>query len=157
MTVYNNNEKCDSGFYFKDDIEHFVLTEISKLQTDSDYIDKLFSNTDQKGIDRDSYQRRIDNLTAKISRLNDLYIDDRISLEELQKRSSDFMAERAALEKELDADNSLKAIERKKDIRRVLDTKDVFTLDYEQQKTIVRALISKVRVTSETIVILWKL
>lgn len=157
VTVYNNNEKCDSGFYFKDDIERFVLTEISKLQTDSEYIDKLFSNTNQETIDRDSYQKQIDNLTAKISRLNDLYIDDRISLEELQKRSSDFMAERSALEKELDADTSLKSVERKKDIRRVLDTKDIFTLDYEQQKTIVRALISKARVTSESIVILWKL
>lgn len=157
VTVYNNNEKCDSGFYFKDDIEHFVLTEISKLQTDSDYIDKLFSNTNQETIDRDSYQKQIDNLTAKISRLNDLYIDDRISLEELQKRSSDFMAERTALEKELEADTSLKAVERKEDVRRVLDTKDIFTLDYEQQKAIARALISKVRVTSESIVILWKL
>lgn len=157
VTVYNNNEKCDSGFYFKDDIEHFVLTEISKLQTDSDYIDKLFANTNQETIDRASYQKQIDKLTAKISRLNDLYIDDRISLEELQKRSSDFMAERTALEKELDADSSVKAVERKKDIRRVLDTKDIFSLDYEQQKAIARALISKVRVTSETIVILWKL
>lgn len=157
VTVYNNNEKCDSGFYFKDDIEHFVLTEISKLQTDSDYIDKLFSNTNKETIDRDSYQKQIDNLTAKISRLNDLYIDDRISLEELQKRSSDFMAERAALEKELDADTSLKAAERKEDIKRVLDTKDILMLDYEHQKAIVRALISKVRVTSESIVILWKL
>lgn len=157
VTVYNNNEKCDSGFYFKDDIERFVLTEISKLQTDSDYIDKLFSNTNQETIDRDGYQKQIDNLTAKISRLNDLYIDDRISLEELQKRSSDFMAKRAALEKELDADTSLKAVERKEDVRRVLDTKDIFTLDYEQQKAIARALISKVRVTSESIVILWKL
>lgn len=157
VTVYNNNEKCDSGFYFKDDIEHFVLTEISKLQTDSDYIDELFSNTNQETIDRDSYQKQLDNLTAKISRLNDLYIDDRISLEGLQKRSSDFMAERTALEKELDADTSLKAVERKEDVRRVLDTKDIFTLDYEQQKAIARALISKVRVTSESIVILWKL
>lgn len=157
VTVYNNNEKCDSGFYFKDDIEHFVLTEISKLQTDSDYIDKLFSNTNQETIDRDGYQKQIDNLTAKISRLNDLYIDDRISLEELQKRSSDFMAERTALEKELEADTSLKAVERKEDVRRVLDTKDIFTLDYEQQKAIARALISKVRVTSESIIILWKL
>lgn len=157
VTVYNNNAKCDSGFYFKDDIEHFVLTEISKLQTDSDYIDKLFSNTNQETIDRDGYQKQIDNLTAKISRLNDLYIDDRISLEELQKRSSDFMAKRAALEKELDAGTSLKAVERKEDIRRVLDTKDIFTLDYEHQKAIARALISKVRVTSESIVILWKL
>ena len=67
------------------------------------------------------------------------------------------MAERTALEKELDADSSLKAVERKKDIRRVLDTKDIFTLDYEQQKAIARALIGKVRVTSEAIVILWKL
>ena len=54
-------------------------------------------------------------------------------------------------------DTSLKAVERKEDVRRVLDTKDIFTLDYEQQKAIARALISKVRVTSESIVILWKL
>lgn len=157
VTTYNDNKKCDSHFYEKADIEENVLKQISKLQNDTSYLDDLFSDDQDNGIDRDSYQKQIEELTAKLSRLNDLYIDDRITLEELQRRSTEFSLMRATLEAELENDQALKQQERKDDIRQTLNRGDVLGMDYEGQTVVVRALINKVQVTSEDIVIKWKI
>lgn len=157
VTTYNDNKKCDSRFYEKADVEENVLHQLSKLQNDTSYLDELFSDNEETNIDRDNYQKQIDELTKKLSRLNDLYIDDRITLEELQKRSAEFTLMRAMLETELENDPVLKQKERKESMRETLDTEDILSMDYEQQKVIVRALITKVRVTSEDIVIKWKI
>lgn len=157
VTVYNNNEKCHSGAYQKEEVEEYVLKEISKLQNDTSYLDEIFSTPETESIDRDSYQKQIDELTKKLSRLNDLYIDDRITLEELQKKSAEFTTIRAFLEAELENDPTLKADKQKENMRQTLATDDILELDYEQQKTIVRALINKVQVTAEDIAIKWKI
>ncbi|WP_293873259.1 recombinase family protein [Streptococcus sp. A12] len=156
VTVYNNNQKCHSGAYDKDELEKYVITEISKLQHDQSYIEQLFS-TQSSAIDRDSYQKQIDELTKKLSRLNDLYIDDRITLDELQKRSSEFMTMRTALEEELKNDPEKQSQERRNNIKQVLDCEDIASIDYDGQKAIARALIDKVQVTSERIVINWRI
>lgn len=157
VTVYNNNEKCHSGAYQKEEVEEYVLKEISKLQNDTSYLDEIFSTPETESIDRDSYQKQIDELTKKLSRLNDLYIDDRITLEELQKKSAEFTTIRAFLEAELENDPSLKQQEKKEDMRKILGAEDIFLMDYEGQKTMVKGLINKVQVTAEDIAIKWKI
>ena len=156
VTVYNNNEKCDSGFYEKDDLENYVLTEISKLQDDTGYLDKIFSGDNAATIDRDSYKKQIEELSKKLSRLNDLYIDDRITLEELQSKSAEFISMRAALETELENDPALGKDKRKADMRKSLNAEKVFSMDYERQKILARGIINKVQVTADKIVIKWK-
>lgn len=156
VTVYNNNQKCHSGAYDKDALEQYIITEISKLQHDHSYIEQLFS-TQSSTIDRDSYQKQIEELTRKLSRLNDLYIDDRITLDELQKRSSEFMTLRTTLEEELKNDPEIQGHERRNNIKQVLDCEDIASIDYDGQKAIARALIDKVQVTSERIVINWRI
>ncbi|MET3559315.1 site-specific DNA recombinase [Streptococcus rupicaprae] len=157
VTVYNNNEKCDSSYYYKDDIEAYVLKEISRLQNDTDYLDEIFDGSETESIDRESYQKQIDELTKKISRLNDLYIDDRITLEELQKKSAEFTTMRTLLEEELENDPALKQQEKKEVMRKILGAEDIFSMDYERQKIMVRGLINKVRVKAESIKIMWKI
>ena len=156
-TTYNGNKKCDSGFYLKDDLEAFVLQEVNKLQHDSEYLETILSDNHKESIDRESYQKQIQELTKKISRLNDLYIDDRITLEELQAKSTDFTNMRALLEKELENDPALKQEEIKNTIKHALDKGDILKMDYESQKAIVRALVKKVQVTAESIVIKWRI
>lgn len=156
VTTYNDNKKCDSHFYEKADIEENVLDQVSKLQYDSAYLDKLL-DIGKDSIDRESYKKQIEELSNKLSRLNDLYIDDRISLEELQKRSAGFNAMRSALETELENDPGIKRNERKEHMRYILSKGDVRSMDYEGQKRMVRSLIDKVRVTSDEIVIKWKI
>ena len=92
-----------------------------------------------------------------MSRLNDLYIDDRITLEELQSKSAEFISMRATLETELEKDPALKQDKRKTDMRKLLNAEKVFSMDYESQKVLVRGLVNKVRVTAEDIVIKWKI
>lgn len=157
VTVYNNNQKCHSGSYSKEELELHVLHEINKLQNDTNYLDEIFSDNNTESIDRESYKKQIEELSKKISRLNDLYIDDRITLEELQKKSTEFGTIRAFLEAELESDPTLKANKQKENMRQKLATDDILGLDYEQQKEIVRSLISKVQATAEDIVIKWKI
>lgn len=157
VTTYNDNKKCDSGFYYKDDLEAFVLQEVNKLQHDTDYLDEIFSDNQKEAIDRASYQKQIQELTKKISRLNDLYIDDRITLEELQAKSAEFLNMRGLLEKELENDPTLKQEETKTKIKKTLKKGDISEMDYEAQRDIVRALIKKVQVTADSIVIKWRI
>ena len=157
VTTYNDNKKCDSGFYLKDELEAFVLQEVNKLQHDSKYLETIFSDNHKKSIDRESYQKQIRELSKKLSRLNDLYIDDRITLEELQSKSSEFQSMRALLEKELENDPALKQDEAKNTIKHELSKGDISKMDYESQKAIVRALIKKVQVTADSIVIKWRI
>ena len=102
-------------------------------------------------------RKQIRELSKKLSRLNDLYIDDRITLEELQSKSSEFLSMRALLEKELEDDPALKQEETKNTIKQSLSKGDIYKMDYESQKTIVRALIRKVQVTADSIVIKWRI
>ena len=157
VTTYNDNKKCDSGFYLKDDLEAFVLKEVNKLQHDSEYLEAIFSDNRKEAIDRESYQKQIRELSKKLSRLNDLYIDDRITLEELQAKSAEFLNMRGLLEKELEDDPALKQEESKNTIKRELSKGDISKMDYESQKAIVRALVKKVQVTAESIVIKWRI
>ena len=157
VTTYNDNKKCDSGFYYKDELEAYVLQEVNKLQHDSEYLETIFSDNRKESIDRESYQKQIRELSKKLSRLNDLYIDDRITLEELQSKSAEFINMRALLEKELEDDPALKQEETKNTIKRELSKGDISKMDYESQKAIVRALVNKVQVTAEIIVIKWRI
>ena len=86
-----------------------------------------------------------------------MYIDDRITLEELQTKSSEFSSQRSILEEELENDPALKRKKREKEMKKILKTDDILGMDYERQKTIVRSLINKVRVTVDKIVIKWKI
>ena len=157
VTVYNDNKKCDSGYYDMELLEHYVLTRISQLQNDPDKIQELFLDDTSPEIDKQAIQKQIDSLTLKLSKLNDLYLDDRITLDELRSKSSDFIKQRATLEEEMKKATSDKQADRKKKIEKLLDASSVFEMPYDNQKVIVRELIDKVQVTSDKVVIRWKI
>lgn len=157
VTVYNDNKKCDSGYYDMELLEHYVLTRIAQLQNDPDKIKELFSDDASPAVDRQAIQKQIDSLTLKLSKLNDLYLDDRITLDELRSKSADFIKQRSSLEAEIKkASNDEQAGQREK-IEKLLDASSVLDMSYDNQKVIVRELIDKVQVTSDKIVIRWKI
>lgn len=157
VTVYNDNKKCDSGYYDMELLEHYVLTRISQLQNDPEKIQELFSDDTSPAVDRQAIQKQIDSLTLKLSKLNDLYLDDRITLDELRTKSSDFIKQRTALEEEIKKASTDKQAGRKDKIEKLLDASSVLEMSYDNQKVIVRELINKVQVTSDKIVIRWKI
>lgn len=157
VTVYNDNQKCDSGYYDMDLLEHYVLTRIAQLQNDPDKIKELFSDDASPAVDKQAIQKQIDSLTIKLSKLNDLYLDDRITLDELRAKSSDFIKQRTALGEEIKKASTDKQAGQKDKIEKLLDASSVFDMSYDNQKVIVRELIDKVQVTSDKIVIHWKI
>lgn len=157
VTVYNDNKKCDSGCYEMDLLEHYVLTRIAQLQNDPDKIQELFSDNTSPAVDKQAIQKQIDGLTLKLSRLNDLYLDDRITLDELRSKSADFIKQRNALEEEIKKASTDKQAGKRKKIEKLLDASNVLEMSYDNQKVIVRELIEKVQVTSDKIVIRWKI
>ena len=157
VTVYNDNKKCESGYYDMELLEHYVLTRIAQLQNDPDKIKELFSDDTSLEIDRQAIQKQIDSLTIKLSKLNDLYLDDRIALDELRAKSKDFIKQRATLEEEIKKAVTDKQAGQRKKIEKLLDASSVLDMSYDNQKIIVRELIDKVQVTSDKIVIRWKI
>lgn len=157
VTVYNDNKKCESGYYDMELLEHYVLTRISQLQNDPEKIQELFSDDTSPAVDRQAIQKQIDGLTIKLSKLNDLYLDDRITLDELRTKSSDFIKQRTALEEEIKKASTDKQAGRKNKIEKLLDASSVLEMSYDNQKVIVRELIDKVQVTSDKVVIRWKI
>lgn len=157
VTVYNDNKKCDSGYYDMELLEHYVLTRIAQLQNDPDKIQELFSDDTEPAVDTQAIQKQIDSLTLKLSKLNDLYLDDRITLDELRSKSSDFIKQRTALEEEIKKASTDKQAGRKDKIEKLLDASSVLEMSYDNQKVIVRELIDKVQVTSDKIIIRWKI
>lgn len=157
VTVYNDNKKCDSGYYDMELLEHYVLTRIAQLQNDPDKIQELFSDDTSPAVDRQAIQKQIDSLTLKLSKLNDLYLDDRITLDELRTKSADFIKQRNALEDEIKKASNDKQAGKREKIEKMLDASSVLEMSYDNQKVIVRELIDKVQVTSDKIVIRWKI
>lgn len=157
VTVYNDNKKCDSGYYDMELLEHYVLTRIEQLQNDPDKIQELFSDDTSPVVDKQSIQKQIDGLTLKLSKLNDLYLDDRITLDELRAKSADFIKQRTALEDEIKKASTDKQAGQRKKIEKLLDASSVLDMSYDNQKVIVRELIEKVQVTSDKVVIRWKI
>lgn len=157
VTVYNDNKKCESGYYDMELLEHYVLTRIAQLQNDPDKIQELFSDDTSPAVDKQAIQKQIDSLTLKLSKLNDLYLDDRITLDELRTKSADFIKQRTALEEEIKKASTDKQAGQKDKIEKLLDASSVLEMSYDNQKVIVRELIDKVQVTSDKIVIRWKI
>lgn len=157
VTVYNDNKKCESGYYDMELLEHYVLTRIAQLQNDPDKIKELFSDDASPAVDRQAIQKQIDSLTLKLSKLNDLYLDDRITLDELRSKSADFIKQRSALEYEIKKASNDKQAGQRERIEKLLDASSVLDMSYDNQKVIVRELIDKVQVTSDKIVIRWKI
>nr|DAS59879.1 MAG TPA: integrase [Caudoviricetes sp.] len=157
VTVYNDNKKCESGYYDMELLEHYVLTRIAQLQNDPDKIQELFSDDTSPAVDKQAIQKQIDNLTVKLSKLNALYLDDRITLDELRAKSSDFIKQRSALENEIKKASNDKQAGQRERIEKLLDASSVLDMSYDNQKVIVRELIDKVQVTSDKVVIRWKI
>lgn len=157
VTVYNDNKKCESGYYDMELLEHYVLTRIAQLQNDPDKIKELFSDDTSPAVDRQAIQKQIDSLTLKLSKLNDLYLDDRITLDELRSKSADFIKQRSSLEDEIKKASTDKQVGKREKIEKLLDASSVLDMSYDNQKVIVRELIEKVQVTSDKIVIRWKI
>lgn len=155
ITIYNDNKKCDSGFYEKADIEEFVIAQIRGLQLNSYKLDNMFDK--QPIIDVEGIEKQITSLDNKLKRLNDLYLNDMIELDDLKKQTQSLRKQKTMLEDELINNPAIMQDKNKNHFKEILGTKDITTLDYETQKSIVNNLVNKVFVKAGHIKVEWKI
>lgn len=158
VTTYNNNEKCNSPFYFMEDIEAKVIDEIAKLQNDHSLIDEIIDVNNSNGdkiSDRDALEKRLFELDSKIKKLSDLYMNDFLTLDELKQKTEAFQSEQNNIRLKIEHSNNNPGINIKK-IKSMLNKKsNIKNLSYDEQKIIVNTLIKKVEVTENKINIFW--
>lgn len=156
VVTYNNNQKCNSGNYLKEDLESYVIAEVRKLQLNPKKIDKLFNKVSK--IDTVQINKQIASIDKKINRLNDLYLNDLIDIDKLKSDAEKLKEQKKLLENELDKDLKIKEQERtKEDFKQTIGLKDITKLDYDKQSFIVKSLIDKIVVKKGSIKILWKI
>lgn len=153
-TVYNDNKKCDSGYYYMQDLENIVLNKISLMQMDKANIDEIFD--EKSDFDIEKAKISIAKIENKINKLNDLYINDLISLDLLKKQSNNLLKEKKIIENEMAEEKVKQSSSLKDDAIKILNTKDIFSMSYEDQSYIVKSLINKVFATDKEVKILFK-
>ena len=155
ITVYNNAQKCDTGFYEKSDIEIHVLSQVRLLQLNKAKLESMFERTDV--INVEDIQNQIEALNNKMRRLNDLYLNDMIDLDDLRSQTQNFLKQKELLENELENNPALNQEQDKEQFKELLGTKDITQLDYDKQKLIIKNLIDKVFVKPGNIEIKWRI
>ena len=75
----------------------------------------------------------------------------------MRSKSEYFIKQRATLEEEIKKASTDKQEGKRKKIEKLLDASSVLDMSYDDQKVIVKELIDKVQVTSDKIVINWKI
>lgn len=154
VTTYNDDKKCKSGFYYLLDLEEHVLDRLNKLRTNPE---EVLNQTSEKDVqfDKELKSREIKQIQSKIEKLNNLYLIDNISLEDLQSKTQELISRKNELLRELEVDSDVS--NRKKRLEEVLNFEDIYSVDYEHQKFIVNSLIDRVKVHADAIEILWNI
>ena len=154
VTTYNDDKKCKSGFYYLLDLEEHVLDRLNKLHTNPE---EVLGQTSEKDVqfDKELKSREIKQIQSKIEKLNNLYLIDNISLEDLQSKTQELISRKNELLHDLEVDSDVS--NRKKRLEEVLNFEDIYSIDYEHQKFIVNSLIDRVKVHADAIEILWNI
>ena len=152
--IYNDGKQCkESGRYDVKDVEKYVLTEISKLQLNPKSIESLYRDKPEENIA--AHQERLKKLETKLSKLNDLYINELISMEVLKQKSAELLKEKSSLETFIN--NNKERQITKPAFEKLAKMDDIFKMSYDDQKRIVKTLIKRVEVKRDEINVIFKL
>lgn len=151
-TTYNDGKLCDSGFYFLDDLEEYVLNEINKLQLDNDLV-HVHSKTASKRLSQlADYEKELVGSKRKAKKLIDLYMAELIDVDDLNSQSQDLKREERYLENKI---NELKSEDNKALDYLDSNPPDIYEVTYEEQKRVVEVLIDTVYVWENKLEIHW--
>lgn len=143
-STYKQKAACPSKFIYKETVEKQVIEEIEKLP-------KNFKHKKAPTVDVDAVKKQIKSIKGKQSKLMDLYLIDGIDMEELNRRNGEFNKQIEALNK------NLSAVPTEPDVTEALNqAKNISELSYDEQKKLVRLLISEIEVANDSIKIHWR-
>ncbi|WP_423337749.1 recombinase family protein [Melissococcus plutonius] len=149
---------CTSSDYKKETLEYYVLTELEKLRINPNSILELEKESDTPSFDIVSLERKLSELDTKLEKLINLYIDDSLPKEVLEKKKIKILDEQKRIEErinnleinkpELEAKQAINILSK-------LET-SVLKLSYDKQKILVRQLVREITVIDNAISIEWR-
>lgn len=152
--IYNNGEECkESGRYDVKDVENYVLNEINKFQLNPESIEALYKDKPEENLK--AYEEQLKQLEKKLSKLNDLYINELISMDALKQKSAELLKEKSSLE--LFINRSKTQTNNKQSFEKLVKMDDILKMSYDDQKKVVKTLIKRVEVKRDEINVIFKL
>lgn len=151
-TIYNDAKKCHSGFYYMGDLENYVIEQIQHFKINYDAAD----DQDKEIESSDIYKERIKKLEEKLKKLSDLYLNDVLTISEVQDKTKVIKKDiDNLLEKVLEIENNDENVNKFR-IKKYFENIDLNNSTYEEKKIIVNTIIEKVSVTADTTTIKWR-
>ncbi|OFI49562.1 integrase [Floricoccus tropicus] len=155
--IYNEGKKCDSGYYFMEQLETTVINELLKLQNTPSLFNSITSKKSKnKEINIPQIKKDIKLIDDKINKITDLYINNIIDLEESKIRNIRFQKEKEFLINQLNTDDTTKEIEKLKEYEKIVKDFDFGAEDYDKQKILCNRLIEKIYIYKDKLKIVWK-
>ena len=149
---------CDAPSIRREKLEGLVLDEIRKLALDPSYLEQRKEHKKKEPSESAEIRRQIGRLDGQISRLIDLYASGAFDVDALDEKTSRLRQTRQKLEnrlKILEAENPASLIENaQKSLSGFADV--VERADVDQLKMIIRALIDRIDVDEDEVLIHWK-
>lgn len=153
-TIYNNGEECkESGRYDVKDVESYVLNEINKFQLNPESIESLYKDKPEENLK--AYEEQLKQLEKKLSKLNDLYINELISMDALKQKSAELLKEKSSLESFINRNKT--QTNNKQSFEKLVKMDDILKMSYDDQKKVVKTLIKRVEVKCDEIDVIFKL
>lgn len=152
-TRSRGSRNCTNPRFKQDALEGYILSEVAKLQQNPEKLKNIKPVEDNELHNKiATYERNIKLNSSKLSKLNDLYLNDLISLDDLKKQSKSLLNENEFLEEQI---KFLSATTREDELRKKIDTflafPDILNADYDTQKQAVELVVSRVEATKEYI------
>lgn len=152
---------CKNKNYRMLDLDFVVISAITQLALDPDYIDQM---KDEKPVNDVSEKIKainaeIDGISSQISNMMDLYSLGNMPLDVINQKVTALNETKTALEKELasldvpDTDGESMSIEQIQTLASVMNNKD---LTLEEKRNIVQSLIYYIEIDNEDVIIHWK-
>lgn len=153
-TIYNDGEQCkESGRYNVEDVEKYVLNEINKFQLNPESIESLYKDKPEENLK--AYEEQLKQLEKKLSKLNDLYINELISMDALKQKSAELLEEKSSLESFINRNKT--QTNNKQSFEKLVKMDDILKMSYDDQKKVVKTLIKRVEVKRDEIDVIFKL
>lgn len=139
---------CDSVTLRRTDLEEAVLNEISLVQNDQEYYKSL--HTEEKNtFDEKGAKKELLAIEKKIKKLNDLYLNDLITLENLKDQTADLKNTKQTILEQIENNHE------ETPALNITQIPNIFTLTKEEQKNVISTFISSVDVDESTLQIHW--
>lgn len=152
----NRNKGCHSNTYLLEDLENIVMSEIKKVQLDENYL-ALAEETKKPKVDKAAIQKEIDKLDTRLNRLNELYLNDMITMEKMKTESAEIFTTKKALQEQLEIDLDALSSQKRAEFIQNIKKLDLQHITYANKKLIVDKLISDIKLKENSIEITWNI